>query len=45
MLPLPVPIPRPSTHAPPPSITRHHSAMPLLAPAPVSFNYLLLFRH
>ena len=45
MLPPPVPIPRPSTLAPPPPITRHHSAMPLLAPAPVSFNPLLLFKH
>jgi len=45
MLPPPVSIPRPSTLAPPPSITRRHSAMPLLAPAPVSFNPLLLFKH
>ena len=45
MLPPPVPIPRPSTLAPPPPITRRHSARPLLAPASVSFNPLLLLRH
>jgi hypothetical protein len=45
MMPPPVLIPRPSTLAPPPPITRHHSTMPLLAPAPVSFNPLLLYRH
>jgi hypothetical protein len=45
MNPPPVPISRPLTLAPSTSITRRHSAMPLLAPAPVSFNYLLLFRH
>ncbi len=46
MNPPPAPIPGPSTTlAPPASITRRHSAMPLLAPAPVSFNPLLLFRH
>ena len=43
--PAPASIPRPSTLAPPTSITRRHSALPLLAPAPVSFNFLLLFRH
>ncbi len=45
IIPPPVPISGPSTLAPPPSITRRHSAMPLLAPTPVSFNPLLLFRH
>ena len=45
MNPPPVPISRPLTLAPSTSITRHHSAMPLLAPAPISFNHLLLFRH
>ena len=45
MIPPPISIPGPSTLAPPPSITRRHSATPLLAPAPVSFNFLLLFRH
>jgi hypothetical protein len=42
IIPPPVSISGPSTLAPPPSITRRHSAMPLLAPAPVSFNFLLL---
>ncbi len=45
MNPPPAPIPGPSTLAPPPSITRRHSATPLLAPTSVSFNSLLLFRH
>ena len=39
MIPPPISIPGPSTLAPPSSITRCHSAMPLLAPTPVSFNF------
>ena len=45
MNPPPVPISRPLTLTPSASITRRHSAMPLLAPTPISFNHLLLFRH
>jgi len=40
--PAPASIPRPPTLAPPASITRSHSAVPLLAPAPVSFLYFYL---
>ena len=45
MNPPPAPIPGPSTLAPPPSITRRHSATPLLASTSVSFNLLLLFKN
>jgi hypothetical protein len=43
MNPPPISMSRPLALAPSTSIiTRRHSAMPLLAPTPISFNYLLL---